>query len=234
VAGSAKRASARSRATPGRSQADRSAETRARILAAAVQCLDEQGFARATFQRIARRAGVTVGAVQHHFAAKEDILRAVLQDSFAHLSSCFEGVCVDGADLDERVSVFIDRAWLHCGHPPFRSTLEILMTTRGSHVGRHWMDSPVLESTRRVERLWRSIFSGVEISAARHLAVLRFAFAALAGIAMTVRLEASPAGTARQLALLKTALVAQIERAEAERRSSRRRGRPAIRRNRSR
>ena len=43
--------------------------------------------------------------------------------------------------------------------------------------------------------------------------MLRFAFAALAGIAMTVRLEQSQAGTARQLALLKTALVALLEQA---------------------
>jgi len=223
VAGSVEQTGAR--AAPPRSQADRSAETRARILAAAVGCLDELGFARATFQRIARRAGVTVGAVQHHFAAKEDILRAVLEDSFAHLSRCFDGVRVDGASLEERVSVFIDRAWLHCGFPPFRSTLEILMTTRGEDGGRHWTDAPVVESTRRVQRLWMSVFSEVEIPAARHLEVLRFAFAALAGIAMTARLEQSQAGTARQLALLKTALVALLEQAEAESRSSRRRSR---------
>ena len=135
MAKSAKRSGARGREAGRRSQADRSAETRARILAAAVRCVDELGFARATFQRIARRAGVTVGAVQHHFAAKEDVLRAVLEDSFEHLSRCFDGVCVEGASLEERVSIFIDRAWLHCGYPPFRSTLEILMTTRGDDGG---------------------------------------------------------------------------------------------------
>jgi AcrR family transcriptional regulator len=231
VAKSTKPAGSRARAAPRRSQADRSAETRARILAAAVRCVDELGFARATFQRIARRAGVTVGAVQHHFAAKEDVLRAVLEDSFEHLSRCFDGVCVEGADLGERVSVFIDRAWLHCGYPPFRSTLEILMTTRGDDGGAHWTDTPLLESTRRVQRLWRSVFSEVEIPAARHLEVLRFAFAALAGIAMTVRLEQSRAGTARQLALLKAALVALLEQVESESRSPRHRSRSAVQRN---
>jgi len=223
VAGSAEEAGTGAHVAPRRSQAHRGAETRVRILDAAVHCLDELGFARATFQRIARRAGVTVGAVQHHFAAKEDILRAVLEDSFEHLSRCFHGVCVDGTGLGERVSIFVDRAWLHCGHPPFRSTLEILMSARGDHGDTHWTDAAVLESTRRVQRLWTSIFSDVEIPAARHLEVLRFAFAALAGIAMTARLERSQAGAVRQLDLLKTALVALLEQAEAESRSALRR-----------
>jgi AcrR family transcriptional regulator len=198
-----------------RSQADRSAETRARILAAAVACVDELGFARATFQRIARRAGVTVGAVQHHFAAKEDILSAILDDSFARFSRCFDGVSVDGTILEERVSIFVDRAWLHCSSPTFRSTVEILMSTRGEAVdgGGHWTDAPMLESTGRAQRLWTSIFSALEIPAQRHLEILHFAFAALAGIAMTLRLQGSHAAMERQLALLKTSLTALLEEA---------------------
>lgn len=214
-------ASSASQRTEGtrRSQADRSAETRARILAAAVACVDELGFGRATFQRIARRAGVTVGAVQHHFAAKEDVLRAVLDDSFERLSRCFQGVSVEGATLEERVSIFVDRAWLHYGSPPFRSTLEILMTTRGDSApaAAHWIDAPMLESTKRAQRLWNSIFSDLEVPAEHHREILHFAFAALAGIAMTARLQRSRTKMKRQLALLKTSLTALLDQAPAER-----------------
>ncbi|UCE84940.1 MAG: TetR/AcrR family transcriptional regulator [Deltaproteobacteria bacterium] len=207
---------------PRRSQAGRSAETRARILAAAVACVDELGFGRATFQRIARRAGVTVGAVQHHFAAKEDILRAILEDSFERFSRCFEGVSVEGRSLESCVSVFVDRAWLHCSSPTFRSTVEILLTTRGEGAarGRHWTDAPLLESSERARRLWSSVFAAFAIPVEREREILQFAFAALAGIAMTLRLQGSRAATDRQLALLKTSLTGLLEAVAARGRSS--------------
>ncbi|HKK52995.1 MAG TPA: TetR family transcriptional regulator, partial [Myxococcota bacterium] len=47
-----------------RTQAERTAETRARILEATVESLDQVGFQRTTAAEITRRAGVTWGAVQ--------------------------------------------------------------------------------------------------------------------------------------------------------------------------
>jgi AcrR family transcriptional regulator len=159
-----------------------------------------------------------VGAVQHHFASKEDILSAVLEDSFERLSCCFEGVSVEGATLEERVSVFVDRAWLHYGSPPSRSTLEILMTTRGENAQAHghWTDAPMLESTKRAQRLWTSIFSDLGIPLERHREILHFAFAALAGITMTARLQRSRPKMNRQLSLLKTSLVSLLDQAATE------------------
>ncbi len=92
------------------------------------------------------------------------------------------------------------------------------MSTRGDSAegGGHWTDAPMLESTARAQRLWNSIFSALEIPAQRHLEILHFAFAALAGIAMTLRLQGSRAAMERQLALLKTSLTALLEDAAAD------------------
>ncbi len=114
-------------------QARRSAETRARIVAAAVACVDEHGFPKTTFQRVAREAGVTVGAVQHYFASKKEVLSAVLEDSFQHFARCLGDLPAEGLPdlpLDERISIFVDRAWLHCSSPAYQSTLQILLASR--------------------------------------------------------------------------------------------------------
>jgi AcrR family transcriptional regulator len=57
-----------------RTQSERSASTRARILEATVSSLYEFGYHRTTTQRIEQRAGVTRGALLHHFGAKSVLL----------------------------------------------------------------------------------------------------------------------------------------------------------------
>jgi len=195
-------------------QAARSRETRQRIIDAAVSCVDQQGFARTTVQRIAREAGLTAGAVQHHFDSKADVLRAVLERSFEHFRSCFEGVSPEGAALEARVATFVDRAWQHCGSPTFRSTLEILLTTRANSAatGGHWSDAPMAETAQQADALWRWLFSDVPLDEDGHRAALAFAFAALNGIAIGSRLQTDPVAEEAQLDLLKSALLSTLER----------------------
>jgi AcrR family transcriptional regulator len=199
-----------------RNQADRSAETRRRILDAVVTCIEEEGFARTTSQRIARCAGVSVGAVQHHFMSKADMLRAVLEESFEELSAAFEGVSFESESVEERVEVFVDRAWRHYGSRRFRSTLEIVFGTRDVlHTPEsNWAAAPMLESRGRAQGLWDSIFAGQGLSRSRQRDLLRFAFVNLAGLSMTTRFERSDAQTRRQVGLIKVALVALLETGE--------------------
>ncbi|GAB3727237.1 TetR/AcrR family transcriptional regulator [Nocardiopsis nanhaiensis] len=58
---------------------ERSRATRARLLDAAVGCLSEHGVAGATVGAVAKRAGVSRGAAQHHFPTREDLLLAALR-----------------------------------------------------------------------------------------------------------------------------------------------------------
>jgi AcrR family transcriptional regulator len=60
-------------------QQDRSRVTRQRLLEAAVDCLAELGWARATVAVVAERAGVSRGAAQHHFPTREALFTAALE-----------------------------------------------------------------------------------------------------------------------------------------------------------
>jgi AcrR family transcriptional regulator len=61
-------------------QAARSARTRAALLAAARVLFAEQGFAATGREEIAERAGVTRGALYHHFASKAEVFAAVIDE----------------------------------------------------------------------------------------------------------------------------------------------------------
>ncbi|WP_279103517.1 TetR/AcrR family transcriptional regulator [Gordonia paraffinivorans] len=61
-----------------RTQAERTAATRARVLDAAIEALVEVGYAGTTTQEVNRRAGVSRGALLHHFPTRESLVVAAV------------------------------------------------------------------------------------------------------------------------------------------------------------
>src|SRR5690606_25685100 len=64
---------------PRRTQEERRAATRAALLAAGRALFAEKGFAGAGREEIVERAGVTRGAMYHHFPSKEALFQAVYE-----------------------------------------------------------------------------------------------------------------------------------------------------------
>ncbi|MBH1936394.1 TetR family transcriptional regulator [Streptomyces sp. AV19] len=57
------------------------AARRAQIVAAAIEVIAEVGYAKATFTRIARRAGLSsTGMISYHFSGKDDLMREVVAE----------------------------------------------------------------------------------------------------------------------------------------------------------
>src|SRR5205809_951508 len=64
---------------PRRTQAERSSSTRAALIATARLLFAERGYADVGTEEIVRAAGVTRGALYHHFEGKSGLFRAVFE-----------------------------------------------------------------------------------------------------------------------------------------------------------
>jgi AcrR family transcriptional regulator len=70
---------ATNRMAPGRTQRERSEATIAELVKAARRLFVARGYAGTTLDQVAGAAGVTKGAVYHHFSGKRDLFRAVYE-----------------------------------------------------------------------------------------------------------------------------------------------------------
>lgn len=112
---------------PRRTQQQRREETRQRLLDATIDCLVEHGFAGTTTQRVQERAGVSRGALLHHFASKADLLAAathhVAELRLAHIRAETEG----GAQSREKGLALLRTAM---SGPYFLAGLELWLAAR--------------------------------------------------------------------------------------------------------
>jgi AcrR family transcriptional regulator len=192
-----------------RSHAERTAETRARIIAAVVDSIAERGFPQTTAQEIARRAGVTWGAVQHHFGGKDAMMLAVLDDAFERFATRLQDIPMD-APLAERAVLFIDRAWAHFRSRHYRSTFEIMLNYLGREdLGRDrdWRQ----RMWQAWNAVWSRLFPDARLSPRRSLTLQHFTISALSGLASTLTLQGGEATLPRrELDLLKHTLVREL------------------------
>lgn len=87
-----------------RTQAERSETTRSQILEAARALFGERGYAATSIEDIVRRAGMTRGALYHHFEAKVDVFRAVVERQQAELAERLNGLAAAAPpDTGERL-----------------------------------------------------------------------------------------------------------------------------------
>jgi AcrR family transcriptional regulator len=85
-----------------RTQAERSAATRGALLKAARELFAQDGYAATGREAIVERAGVTRGAMYHHFADKEALFRAVFEELEAEvMATVAEAAMADPALADD-------------------------------------------------------------------------------------------------------------------------------------
>lgn len=113
-----------------RTQEQRSAETRARLLDATIECLVRFGYAGTTTPRVAELAGVTRGAQVHHFGSKNDLVTAALQHLAAKRAAAVIAEVDDLSTSDDPLGLVLDLLWdVHQG-PMFVATVELWVAGR--------------------------------------------------------------------------------------------------------
>ena len=86
-----------------RSQAERSAATRAALVGAATELFATQGYANTPREDIVKAAGVTRGALYHHYADKADLFRAVFEATEAEVMGRIGAAALASTDPVEQL-----------------------------------------------------------------------------------------------------------------------------------
>lgn len=203
---------------PGK-QALKARRTRERIINAVIELITQGGFGAASSSQIARTAGVTWGAVQHHFGAKDDILVAVLERSHERFTELMQRDALIQGTLADRVDLFVDLIWEHYQSDLYLAALEILLATR-QRVERS-SDSAsaslIREQSRSHLQTMRRIFSDLERSDEQHLEALVFTHTFLTGLTIERVFEHGRGNEARHLSRIKSALLSMLAPDEAAR-----------------
>lgn len=192
-----------------RSQEERSASTRAKVVTAATECVAELGLRGATLTAIADRAGVTCGAIQHQFGEKEALLDAVLEAAIEELRRHFAVVQQGSADPVGRVQALMARCREVLAGPLYRSFFEIQLA-RGRESGASneaWAD--YIEG--ELAAVWRGLFGDLGLSERRLEDARRFLVAAMNGIAAESMLFPSRSLVSRDLEILEETLLRLLE-----------------------
>jgi AcrR family transcriptional regulator len=117
-----------------RSQADRTARTRERLLEATIASLVARGARGTTTAEIERRAGLSRGARLHHFRTKAELLGAAVEHLFLGLRVSFESAIQAAlrADLDraERFAESFRLLWSRFEDPRHAAVLELFLLAR--------------------------------------------------------------------------------------------------------
>jgi AcrR family transcriptional regulator len=105
--------------TPRRTQRERTAQTRAALIAAARRLFGAEGFADVGAERIARDAGMTRGALYHQFTDKADLFAAVLDQVEAEIAQRVAN-SVAGFDPNDSAGMLLAgaSAWLDASSEP--------------------------------------------------------------------------------------------------------------------
>ena len=111
-------------------QAQKSASTRTQIIEAAITCLVELGYGRTTTTVIAKKAGLSRGAMLHHFPSKMDIIRAAVEYLHAKRLRAFRKAMAKEPVDGDHVRLGIDGYWAHVKHPWFVAFFEIAVAAR--------------------------------------------------------------------------------------------------------
>lgn len=112
--------------------------TRTRILASALALFAKKGYAQTTFTDIAARLKLTKGAVYWHFASKEALLLALIDDMVARFGRLFAAAMPPGEASCPDVAALLARHTRRCSTTPRRGPTSSFSTARSSGRTPRW------------------------------------------------------------------------------------------------
>ena len=161
-------------------------DTRERILAAAVACLAEEGYAATTTSRIQARAEVSRGSLLHQFPARDDLLIAAVQHLAQERTAEIASYGPSGtATIDDAV----DAIWATFHGPLFRAAVQLWVAAEHNPDLAAALRPREHELGRRIRAIFVDLF-GAERAAHPDFAELaQLLVSSMRGVALTYTFE---------------------------------------------
>jgi AcrR family transcriptional regulator len=151
---------ASARATSRRTQEERSAQARAKLIESAIAVICKNSFANTTTQQIAAHAGMTRGAIQHHFSERAELYASILEEVEQQWVQSFSDAVADSeASIEARIDHLMDGVWGVASSPAYRATLDICMNSRADPKLQSRVEKNIQKSGALFREYWIKSFS---------------------------------------------------------------------------
>lgn len=165
-----------------RTQQERREATRAEIHEGAMRCLKRSGYSGATMVRIAKEAGVTTGALQHHFEDRRDLMWSVVREGYQRLVSDVGSRLPNGGTLKERVDRAVDAMIEGYGSAPAMAAYEVVLALRDDEAFVREHLTMTARYSAELDQQWDALFHDVASSDASKRTARRVARSCILGL----------------------------------------------------
>ena len=201
------------RAKRRRTQDERSAETRSRLIEAAIAIIAGAGYSAASTTAIARRAGVSRGALQHQFGTRYELLAAVSDQLTQDMVTLADKRQSRAATLDKRVEAIVTLYWRVYSSPTFLAVLNIRFGLTNDSPLRARLSRHYGDIYRGSDGPWLALFADTALSRERLIALRRVTLATLRGLAVARFLGVLQGSPMAQIRSLQDMLVRELSNA---------------------
>lgn len=143
---------------PRLTQEEKTAETRRRLLDAAIACLIERGYANTTTSEIAERAGLSRGAQLYHFPKKEELLTSAVEHLFELLFGEMKEKVGRLTNEDDRRAMSIDLLWEIVHGPLMTAFTEMVVASRTDAYLRESVSAANDRAAQFIEKSFKELF----------------------------------------------------------------------------
>lgn len=183
-----------------RTQAERTAETREALIDAAIRLLHRKGHGGATTELIADEAGMTRGALHHHFKTRAHLMAEVIRSVYEREQYAYQAIAADSG-RGARLSDWPDMLWEVLSKPSGLAVLEILQASR-SDAELAALVAPMQASIERMSLTAIDAQFGSDVGA-EMLPGIRLLVWAVRGLSIAQMLAPDPAEIRRSIDLLR-------------------------------
>jgi AcrR family transcriptional regulator len=204
-----------------KTQEERSTATRDALIQAAIDLIAERGYAATTTNLVADRAGLSRGALQHHFKSRDELIAAVMEQLHREVNFRIEPATLINRVLEDRIDAIVEHYHAMCRSREYRAALNLWIGID--------QDSALFGELRKLTRGgqegtgedWQAIFRDLEIDPRTLRSIRRIVMGSIRGYEQRERVDTAGdwVGDSR---VLKEMFLCQLTRSGKLARSSKR------------